>query len=158
MSRGSQRSAGILLFRRRPGLEVLIGHPGGPFWRNKQEGAWSIPKGLVEADEDVRAAAFREFQEETGLTLDSSGTIDLGEVKLRSGKVVVAWGVEGDFEVSRLQSNLVHLEWPRGSGRVIEFPEIDEIRWCSVDEASTLLNRGQIPFVSRLQEYLDHDL
>lgn len=158
MSRGSQRSAGILLFRRRPGLEVLIGHPGGPFWRNKQEGAWSIPKGLVEADEDVRAAAFREFQEETGLTLDSSGTIDLGEVKLRSGKVVVAWGVEGDFEVSRLQSNFVHLEWPRGSGRVIEFPEIDEIRWCSVDEASTLLNRGQIPFVSRLQEYLDHGL
>lgn len=156
MARAPLRSAGILLYRRRGSLEVLIGHPGGPFWANKQEGAWSVIKGLVESGEEERSAALREFAEETGNTLQPGHLIDLGEVQLRSGKVVVAWGVEGDFDVSRLQSNPVRLEWPRGSGNVIEFPEIDEVRWCSLSKATILLNPRQIPFLQRLQESLDH--
>jgi len=156
MVRG-QRSAGVLLFRRQAnGLRVLLGHPGGPFWRNKQSGAWSIPKGLVESDEDERAAALREFREETGSKLDGKIMEALGETTLRSGKIVVAWAVEGDLDVDTLVSNSVRLEWPRGSGTILEFPEIDEIRWCALDEARTLINPGQVPFLNRLQDRLNH--
>jgi predicted NUDIX family NTP pyrophosphohydrolase len=156
MVRG-QRSAGVLLFRRQPdGLRVLLGHPGGPFWRNKHTGAWSIPKGLVESGEDERAAALREFSEETGSKLDGKDMVALGETTLRSGKTVMAWAVEGDLDVASLASNPVRLEWPRGSGTIVEFPEIDKIRWCALDEARILLNSGQVTFLDRLQDQLNH--
>lgn len=152
-----QRSAGILLFRLQPdGLQVLLGHPGGPFWRNKHNGAWSIPKGLVESGEDERAAALREFCEETGTQLDDSRMVALGEATQRSGKTVVAWAIAGDLDVATLVSNPVRLEWPRGSGRTVEFPEIDKIRWCHLDEARALINSGQVPFLDRLQDLLNH--
>ena len=150
------KSAGILLFRNPEQIEVLIGHPGGPFWANKHLGAWSIVKGLVEQGEDEQSTALREFEEETGLRLQPDYMIALGEVVLRSGKVVSAWGVEGDFDVANLRSNSVRMEWPRNSGHQIEFPEIDEVRWCSLDEAARLLNRAQVPLLNRLQESLDH--
>jgi len=157
MTRRSARSAGILLFRRPgPDLEVLIGHPGGPFWRNKHEGVWSIPKGLLDPGEDERAAALREFSEETGRQLDPEAMLNLGSVQLRSGKTVVAWAVEGDLDAAAAVSNPVVIEWPRGSGRMIEFPEIDEVRWCSPQQAVVLLNVAQVEFITRLQEWLDH--
>lgn len=153
------RSAGILLFRKRnDSLEVLIGHPGGPFWRNKHEGAWSVPKGLVEPTENPEAAALREFTEETGHRLDPGEMIPLGSVQLASGKEVLAWGVSGDLDPAAADSNPVVMEWPRGSGRMIEFPEIDELQWCPLEEARILLNPAQEEFLDRLQESLDHCL
>ncbi|MDJ0955136.1 MAG: NUDIX domain-containing protein [Acidimicrobiia bacterium] len=154
---GSSLSAGILLYRTTRGvLEVLIGHPGGPFWAKKQEGAWSIPKGLVEAGEDARKTALREFAEETGHPLPDTEAHPLGEVTLRSGKRVVAWAIRGDLDPGKASSNLVRMEWPRGSGRQIEFPEIDELRWCPMDEAQRLLNPAQVEFLKRLRKRLDH--
>ncbi len=157
MGAGQLRSAGILLFREALELEVLLAHPGGPFWRNKQRGAWSIPKGLVEPGEDEQGAALREFEEETGVRLERHLLLALGEVQLRSKKTVVAWACPGDLDPADLKSNSVRLEWPRGSGRVIEFPETDEVRWCTLDEAAFLLNEGQLPLLVRLKETLDHD-
>jgi predicted NUDIX family NTP pyrophosphohydrolase len=152
-----QQSAGILLFREDRGvLEVLIGHPGGPFWANKQEGAWSIPKGLVEPDEDPMATARREFAEETGFAVPDSPAYDLGSVELRSKKQVVAWAIRGIVDPADATSNSVRMEWPRGSGRIIEFPEIDELRWCAEAEAEILLNSAQKRFIARLRKRLDH--
>ena len=154
---GGRRSAGVLLYRGDgERLEVLIGHPGGPFWRNRSEGAWSIPKGLVGDDEDPKAAALREFAEETGSRLDGSRAIGLGAVVLASGKEVVAWAIRGDLDVATASSNPVQMEWPRGSGRIIEFPEIDELRWCDTATARNLLNAAQRAFLDRLEESLDH--
>lgn len=150
-------SAGILLYRTAGDLlEVLIGHPGGPFWRGKHEGAWSIPKGLVEPGEDPLEAALREFAEETGHSPNPAQLLPLGSVELASGKEVVAWGVAGDVDPAGTSSNLITIEWPRGTGRMIEFPEIDEVRWCSPLEAKKLLNRAQGILVDRLQESLNH--
>ena len=156
MTARQPRSAGIVLFRQDVQLEVLLAHPGGPFWRNKQRGAWSIPKGLVDPGEDERSAAIREFAEETGCRLDPQQLVPLGEVELRSRKTVIAWACPGDLDPATLESNAVRLEWPRGSGRFIEFPEIDEVRWCTLQEAGLLLNQGQLPLLNRLKEYLDH--
>lgn len=156
MNSQTPQSAGVLLFRRGERLEVLIGHPGGPFWKSKHEGAWSIPKGLVEPAENERVAALREFAEETGHQLEPETMIELGSVSLRSGKRVIAWAVEGDLDVTTAVSNPVVMEWPRESGRTIEFPELDEVRWCAIPEAVGLLNPAQRPFLSRLQERLDH--
>jgi len=150
-------SAGILLYRRSAaGLQVLIGHPGGPFWSNRSEGAWSIPKGLVKPNEEPLRAARREFWEETGLEVDTAESIDLGTTVLSSGKRVQAWAVQGDLDAATASSNLVRMEWPRGTGRFIEFPEIDELRWCGVREASQLVNPAQRVFLERLTKYLDH--
>jgi predicted NUDIX family NTP pyrophosphohydrolase len=150
-------SAGILLYRRvSVDIEVLVGHPGGPFWANKHEGVWSIPKGLVEEGEDARSTALREFAEETGHTLSGDGLTDLGENTLRSGKRVLVWAASGDLEPTEAVSNSVRLEWPRGSGRVIEFSELDELRWCSIVEAESLLNPAQRVFLNRLVKSLDH--
>lgn len=150
-------SAGVLLYRLvEGGPQVLLAHPGGPFWRNKQQGAWSIPKGLVEPGEDEREAALREFWEETGHRLEAADLIPLGETTMRSGKTVVAWGAAGDMDVAQLESNSVRIEWPRESGRTIEFPEIDEVRWCSIHEARLLINQAQQFFLNRLEELLDH--
>jgi predicted NUDIX family NTP pyrophosphohydrolase len=144
------------MFRQDRGeVGVLIGHPGGPFWVNKDEGAWSIPKGLVEAGEETEQAARREFQEETGLPLGSGAMIPLGSVVLKSRKEVVAWAVSGVVDPDATTSNMVTMEWPRGSGRLIEFPEIDRLLWCSVAEAEIRLNPAQRPFLSRLTKWLD---
>ncbi len=137
---------------------MLIGHPGGPFWRYRQEGVWSIPKGLAEPGEDMQLAALREFAEETGVQLDDPDMLPLGTVHLKSGKEVVVWAVNGDMDTDTASSNTVVMEWPRGSGRTIEFPEIDELRWCSVPEAKELVNPAQETFLLRLQESLDHAL
>jgi predicted NUDIX family NTP pyrophosphohydrolase len=144
-------SAGILLFRRRPaGLEVMLAHPGGPFWAKKDAGAWSIPKGLVDDGEDLLAAAKREFLEETGMAV-AGEFLDLGTHKQPGGKTIVAWACEGDFDPATLKSNTFSLEWPPRSGRTAEFPEIDRAAWYSTDDAFMKINKGQKPIIAALQ-------
>ncbi|MEB3367189.1 NUDIX domain-containing protein [Saccharopolyspora mangrovi] len=149
----SKRSAGILLYRP-DGPQVLVVHPGGPFFKNKDAGAWTLPKGEYEPDEDPKAAALREFTEETGMALPDHDLVALGEVKLRSGKVIKAWAAEGDFDVESLRSNTFDLEWPPRSGRRQTFPEVDRALWCDPTTARQKLNPAQIPFVDRLVELL----
>jgi predicted NUDIX family NTP pyrophosphohydrolase len=144
-------SAGILLFRRRPpDLEVMLVHPGGPFWAKKDLGAWSIPKGLADEGEDLLAAAKREFLEETGMAVDGE-FLDLGAHRQPSGKTIAAWACEGDFDPATLKSNTFSLEWPPRSGRMAEFPEVDRAAWYSIDEASEKINKGQRPIVAALK-------
>ena len=144
-------SAGILLFRCRPtGVEVLLVHPGGPFWAKKDLGAWSIPKGLADEGEDLLDAAKREFLEETGMVVDGE-FLDLGAHKQPGGKTVVAWACEGDFDPASLKSNTFSLEWPPRSGRTAEFPEVDRGAWYSIDEASDKINKGQRPIIAALE-------
>lgn len=151
----SALSAGILLYRRRGRkTEVLIAHPGGPFFSGKHRGAWSIPKGLVDTDEDIEAAAQREWEEETGFVLPEARWLDLGDTELRSGKRVRAWAVEGDVDPAELQANTFTMEWPPHSGRFAELPEIDELRWVSRTTAASLLNPAQVVFVERLFKIL----
>lgn len=150
-------SAGILLYRQRvAGLEVLIGHPGGPYFARKDAGYWSIPKGEVEGDEDLVAVARREFEEEVGvpLTVPESILIGLGEITQKGGKRVVAWAAEGDLDPAAAHSNTFVLEWPPRSGRHLEVPEIDRVAWCVPDEARRLLKDAQTPFVDRLEALL----
>jgi len=144
-------SAGILLFRRRADrLEVLLVHPGGPFWAKRDAGAWSIPKGLVEIGEEPLAAARREFEEETGL--QPGGPFrPLGQVTQAGGKVVHAWGCEGDADVAAVRSNEVRMEWPRGSGRWLTFPEVDRCAWFDLDTAREKINSAQAAFLVRLE-------
>ena len=145
------------MFRRDRGdVEVLIAHPGGPFWARKDSGAWSVPKGLVEQGEDPEQAALREFTEETGFSVDSGDMFSLGSVTMRSGKEVMAWAAPGAADPAQASSNLVTMEWPRGSGRVIDFPEVDRVAWVSVEQAARLLNPAQVPFLARLMKCLDH--
>jgi predicted NUDIX family NTP pyrophosphohydrolase len=143
-------SAGILLYRLTPELEVLIAHPGGPFWESRDDGAWSIPKGLVRPGEDLLAAARREFEEETGLHLPEAGFVPLGSVVQRGGKTVHAWGLEGDADADSLMSNTFSMQWPPGSGKRASFPELDRFAWASIAEAARLLNEAQTAFVFRL--------
>jgi predicted NUDIX family NTP pyrophosphohydrolase len=153
---GTQLSAGILMFRRDRGeIEVLIAHPGGPFWARKDTGAWSVPKGLVEPGEDPQETAIREFREETGSDPGAEALLSLGSVTLRSGKQVVVWAVSGTVDPDQAVSNLVHMEWPRGSGRWIDFPEVDRLLWCSISEAEWRLNPAQGAFLARLIKTLD---
>lgn len=148
------RSAGILLYRRVGGaIEVFLVHPGGPFWAGKDEGAWSIPKGEPKDGEDPLAAARREFQEETGFSVDGAFR-PLSPVRQPSGKVISAWAVEGDCDPSRLRSNSFSLELPPGSGRHAEFPEVDRGAWFGVTEARRKLGKGQIQFVEDLRRQL----
>ena len=136
-------SAGILAYRRgRRGLEVLLVHSGGPYWRNKDEGAWSIPKGLYEESEDALAAARREFEEETGAA-PAGEFIPLGEFRQSSAKIVSVWAVEGEFDVTKLTSNTFALEWPPKSGKINDFPEIDRAAWFSPNEARRKILKGQ---------------
>ena len=147
-------SAGILLFRHRPaGVEVMLVHPGGPYWARKDEGAWSIPKGLANEGEDLLAAAKREFLEETGASVDGP-FMDLGAHKQPGGKTIVAFGAEGDFDPALLSSNLFSMEWPPRSGKTAEFPEVDRAGWFSIDEASKKATKGQRPIVAALAEKL----
>jgi predicted NUDIX family NTP pyrophosphohydrolase len=148
----AKRSAGILMYRRRDGeLQVLLGHPGGPFWAKKDAGAWSIPKGEIDAGEDPLAAAKREFTEETGLRPDGE-LVALTPIRQKGGKVVLAWAIEGDCDARAIESNVFSMEWPPKSGKMAEFPEIDRAEWFSLDEARRRINPGQLPFIEELQE------
>jgi predicted NUDIX family NTP pyrophosphohydrolase len=134
-------------------LEVLLVHPGGPFWAKKDAGAWSIPKGEYSEGENPLAAAKREFAEETGVSLDGD-VIPLGEVKQASGKVVIAWALEGDLDTKLIQSNTFTIEWPPRSGLMQEFPEVDAAGWFSLGDAQGKLLRGQVQFLIRLSEHV----
>ena len=152
---GKQSSAGILLHRAgTDGREVLLVHPGGPFWARKDVGAWSIPKGELADGEDPRACARREFAEETGTDLPEGALDDLGAVKLKSGKVVLAFAAEGDLDPETLVSNTFELEWPPRSGRLQTFPEVDRAGWFDFDTAREKLNPAQATFIDRLEELL----
>ena len=143
-------AAGLLLYRRRPaGIEVLLAHPGGPFWSRKDVGAWSIPKGEIDPGEDPVAAARREFREEIGLEV--TGPLGpLGQQKQGSGKLVHIWASEGDFDPAHLRSNTFEMEWPKGSGRTQAFPEVDRAAWFALDEARRRILPGQAPFLDAL--------
>ena len=151
-----RNSAGILLHRRgAAGTEVLLVHPGGPFWARKDLGAWSIPKGELDDGEDPRACALREFAEETGTRLPDGAVDDLGSVTLKSGKRVVAFAVAGNLDAATVQSNDFALEWLPRSGRMQTFPEIDRAEWFDLDAARTKLNPAQAAFVDRLERHLE---
>ncbi|MDV6343780.1 NUDIX domain-containing protein [Nitrosomonas sp. Is37] len=152
----SVHSAGIILYRFiESELQVMLVHPGGPFWAKKDDGAWSIPKGIYEKDEDPLAAAKREFREETGHEVDGM-FIDLGEVKQPSRKIVHAWALKHDFDTSKIVSNLFSLEWPPHSGKIQQFPEVDRAQWFEVQEAREKILKGQRAFLERLIEQLDY--
>ena len=151
MARKTEISAGLLVFRRKPDLEVLLGHPGGPYWVRKDEGAWSIPKGLVGPDGDLAAAARRELAEETGFIADGP-LVALAPVRQKSGKTVHAFAVEADFDLAQFASNTFEIEWPPRSGRRRVFPEIDRISYFGVDEAMQKILAYQQPFIRELLE------
>ncbi|MGD0618686.1 MAG: NUDIX domain-containing protein [Bryobacteraceae bacterium] len=145
-----KRSAGLLMFRRRAGgVEVLLVHPGGPFWTKKDLGAWSIPKGEYREDEAPFAAALREFEEETGIA-PKGEFIPLGELRQPGGKLVTAWAFKGDCDPAAISSNLFSMEWPKGSGRIQEFPEIDRGEWFTIDDARRKILKGQAGFLERV--------
>jgi len=150
-------SAGILLHRRADGggVEVLLGHMGGPFWARKDAGAWSIPKGEYSAGEDPFDAAQREFLEELGSPVPASSFLPLGEVRQSGGKVLTVWAAEGDLDVTTAVSNTFTLQWPPRSGRMQEFPEIDRAAWVPVERARELVVKGQVPLLDRLLEQLN---
>ena len=147
------RSAGLLLWRRRDdGIEVLLGHMGGPYWEGKDEHAWSIPKGLYDEDEEPLAAAMREFSEELGLPVPvaTDRLEPLGEIRQPSGKRLTVWAGEGDLDTAAVVPGTFTMEWPPRSGKQQEFPEIERAEWWSLADAETKLVRGQIPFLARL--------
>jgi predicted NUDIX family NTP pyrophosphohydrolase len=148
-----ERSAGILLYRRGGnGLEVLLVHPGGPFFARRDAGAWSIPKGLYEADEEPLACARREFSEELGSPCPDGPALELGEVRQRNGKRVTAFAVEGDLDAGAVTSNTFEIEWPPRSGRRESFPEVDRAGWFTVEQARAKLIAAQAAFLDRLAE------
>ncbi|HEX6367386.1 MAG TPA: NUDIX domain-containing protein [Longimicrobium sp.] len=155
MSRRVGESAGMVLFRRRDerGLEVFLAHPGGPFWKNKDDGAWTIPKGLVDEGETPLAAAQREFREETGIE-PREPFLPLGDIRQKAGKRVHAWAWEGDADPATVTSNEMRTEWPRGSGRMITFPEVDRCAWFTPAEARRKMNAAQAEFIGRLEALL----
>lgn len=152
-SRRSQISAGLLAFRRHNGLELLLAHPGGPFWAKKDDGAWTIPKGLADADVDPLSAARREFTEETGFTA-TGPVIPLRPVKQRSGKTVLAWAFEADFDLTGFSSNAFEMEWPPRSGKMKSFPEIDRLGWFDYALGLQKIIAYQKPFLIELHTKL----
>jgi predicted NUDIX family NTP pyrophosphohydrolase len=149
----SRRSAGILLHRRRADrLEVLLVHPGGPAWVNRDAGAWSVPKGEYLDGEDPLAAARREFEEELGTAPPAGEVEDLGEIRQKSGKRVRAWALAGDLDTTEIRSNTFMFEWPPKSGKMIEIPEVDHAEWCALGVAREKINPGQVPLLDRLEE------
>jgi predicted NUDIX family NTP pyrophosphohydrolase len=149
-----KRSAGILAYRWRNGLlEFFLVHPGGPFWKNKDEGAWSIPKGEIDPDEDPLKAAQREFREETGQAIDGAFT-PLHPVKIASGKVISAWAIEHDLDASAIASNSFEIEWPPRSGKRQAFPEVDRAAWFPAAEALRKINKRQVPLVTQILKAL----
>jgi predicted NUDIX family NTP pyrophosphohydrolase len=151
----AKRSAGILLYRDRAGEpEVLLVHPGGPFWAKKDLGAWSIPKGEYDEGEDPLACALREFEEELGIAPPSDLPDDLGSTRQAGGKLVQAWGAKGDLDPAEVKSNTFTLEWPPRSGVTREFPEVDRAQWFALGEARRRINPAQAVFLDRLRELL----
>src|SRR5258706_5337278 len=151
MAKVAKRSAGILLYRRaNGGLEVLLAHPGGPFWKKRDLGAWTLPKGEIDEGEDPFAAARREFVEETGFEPGESA-IALRPVKQPSGKTIYAWAIEGDCDPAAARSMVFRMEWPPKSGKEEEFPEIDKVEWFAIPEAERRILPGQAPFLAQLQ-------
>jgi predicted NUDIX family NTP pyrophosphohydrolase len=148
-----KRSAGILMYRRTShGLEVLLVHPGGPFWAKKDKGAWSIPKGEYDEEEPL-ACAIREFEEELGQRPQGE-FVALGEVRQAGGKIVAGFAVQGDFDAAKLVSNMFEMEWPPKSGKLQSFPEIDRAQWFTADEARLRINPAQSVLIDRLVERL----
>jgi predicted NUDIX family NTP pyrophosphohydrolase len=154
----TKRSSGILLYRDREGTtEFLLVHPGGPYWARRDDGAWSIPKGGIEGEEESQEAALRELDEELGPAapdLDAGELIELGSVRQRAGKVVEAWAAEADFDPAALDSNTFEMEWPPRSGREVEFPEVDRADWFELEAARRKLLPAQGEFLDRLLEHL----
>jgi predicted NUDIX family NTP pyrophosphohydrolase len=147
-----KHSAGLLLYRCRENeIEVLIAHMGGPFWAGKDERAWSIPKGEHEPDEDSLLAARREFTEELGLEVPAGEPVALGSAKQASGKVVTVWALRADLDVTDINSNTFELQWPRGSGQIVRFPEVDRAGWFDIDTAAVKLVKGQVVFLELLR-------
>jgi predicted NUDIX family NTP pyrophosphohydrolase len=154
MKKGEKVSAGLLLYRRTAaGFEVLLAHPGGPFWSARDDGVWTIPKGLPEKGEDLQAAACREFEEETGLR-PSGPYLPLGSVIQKSGKRVEAWAWEGDADPGRLSSNQIEIEWPPRSGRQLSIPEVDRYGWFDPATARQKIKEAQAAFIDRLEAEL----
>jgi len=153
MARKAEISAGLLAFRRKPHVQVLLAHPGGPYWARKDEGAWSIPKGLVEAGDDLLAAARRELAEETSFIADGT-FIPLAPVRQKSGKTVHGFAIEADFDLAQFVSNTFEIEWPPRSGRRRAFPEVDRVGYFGVDEAMRRILAYQQPFIRELLEKL----
>jgi predicted NUDIX family NTP pyrophosphohydrolase len=149
----SQTSAGLLLFRRTSGLEVFLAHPGGPFWKNKDAGAWTIPKGLINEGEDPLSAACREFQEETGIT-PVAPFVSLGSIRQKAGKTIHAWAWEGDADPTAVVSNTMRLEFPPRSKRFITIPEVDRCEWFPPAEAKQKINAAQVELIERLETHL----
>jgi len=148
-------SAGLLMFRKRDEVEFFLVHPGGPFWAKKDLGAWSIPKGEYEDGADPLATAFREFEEEIGVRPQpESELIPLGEVRQAGGKVVTAWAFEGDCDETAIRSNTFSIEWPKGSGRMREYPEVDRAGWFRIAEAREKILQGQVGFLDKLSAAL----
>ena len=146
----AKRSAGLLLYRRRPGgLEVLLAHPGGPFFARRDEGAWTLPKGEIDPGEEPAACALREFEEELGMRLEGE-PVPLGEVRQAGGKRVVGFALEGDLDPARIRSNLCEVEWPPRSGRVQSYPEVDQAGWFTLEKARAKLNPAQVAFLDRV--------
>ena len=147
-------SAGILMYRTESGrLEVLLVHPGGPFWTNKDAGAWTIPKGEVDQGEDLLACARREFQEELGTPADGD-FLPLGQIKQKAGKIVHAWAVQGDLDTAAVRSNTFKVQWPPSSGQWRTFPEVDKAEWFDPATAREKINPAQIPFLDALEQLL----
>ena len=150
----ARRSAGILMHRSREGgVEVLLVHPGGPFWRRRDLGAWMIPKGEIEEGEDPLAVAVREFAEETGATPEGPFTA-LAPIQQKGGKHVQAWACEGDLDAGAIESNTFTMEWPAGSGKMAEFPEVDRAAWFTIPEASDRILPSQLPLLEELETLL----
>ncbi|WP_112677895.1 NUDIX domain-containing protein [Micromonospora saelicesensis] len=149
----AKQSAGILVYKIEEDVpSFLLVHPGGPFWARKDLGSWSIPKGEFEDGSEPLAAALRELAEETGLEVDGGDLIELGSIKQKNGKVVHAWAIESEFDVSGLKSNTFEMEWPRGSGVMREYPEIDRAGWFRVKAAKEKALPAQVPLIDRLLE------
>lgn len=149
-----KQSAGLLVYRKIKNIiEVLLAHPGGPYWKNKDEGAWSIPKGELEFDEDPLQAAIREFREETGKGI-SGDFLELQPVKLHSGKKIFAWAIEKNIDTSKMRSNNFEIEWPPHSGKMQSFQEVDKACWFRLEEAKKKINKGQLPLLIELEERL----
>jgi predicted NUDIX family NTP pyrophosphohydrolase len=148
-----KESAGLLLYRRQAGqIQVLLVHPGGPFWANKDAGAWTIPKGELEDGEGPLDTALREFKQETGTALGTPAAVPLGSVRQKAGKLVHAWAVEGDLDSDAIRSNTFTIEWPPSSGKRAEFPEIDRADWFDLTTARIKVNPAQIAFLDRLEQ------
>lgn len=150
-------SAGILVyhFKAEGALQVLLVHPGGPFWKNKDEGAWSIPKGEYVQGEDALLVAKREFKEETGIELPAGEFKPLKAVKIKSGKLISAWAIRAELDLTLFQSNQFEMEWPPRSGRRQFFPEVDKAEWFTLEDAKIKINAGQVAFLDQLSEIIE---